>query len=1283
MPYKSKNNVNNEHPLIKEFNRMQGMISSAIKDSNYNAGQTFYVYLIESDWIDNWKKSFMRINNKKDKTFKEPCKIINNFDKMKTMIYEGKKFDLVFKDFINNFVKKNSKIVFEQPVESYFGNKKFIIYFDNNCVLVIIKNDFNLEKYFVTKLNLGIIKKDFIKRILDIKINIFFKESKFRKNNIEFLEINILKEQKQDISTNKKIIINPNETIKLNELINLENKNPKINSQSNNNNQINESIQESLPYDLENIKKNQESQIISNNINNPITTNTENIPNQKEESNNENHIISQSKTSKEKQEEEKDEFYENEKFIKSYEKKIGEELYNNLVQTDLMELNKQKTKKIELITEICNTNNEIRIIENDIKALIEKKNKIITNYKNSLNKKDKDNITKEQIMKRDKLDKKYIELRFQEINEKIDELNIKKEILEKKLDEQQNELNDIDIKIQIIQESMLERKNMQYKRTMLEKSVEDTNLLNLINKDKEELKNLQYKLRRREHEKYEQEMVLEAQRQIREKKQKEKEEQEKILYDKKMEEINKKLKEEEKKKKMAEREEDIHRKKIEESQIKQKIENEKIELRYEEINQIKENDRAKYDKEKEEIEDKYKKFLEQKIKEENMKEKERKKKEERDYLWKNEMEESEKRQKLNGKEKLNNLINTQELKEIKEEIKEEEEIGQSELVIEEKQKKENEKEKKEEKEKNIINEEEIKKLKELKEIEEKEKEIKKKLDEIKIKEIEEKIKQEAIRKKQMEEEKRKKIELEEKIRKEELRKKKEFEEKMRQEELGKKIELEEKIRKEELKKKKELEEKKKKEEEIKKQKELMEKIKQEQLKKQKELEQKNKLEEEIKKKKDNQINQNQLNQNQFNQNPNPKVPITCKSFKSPPLIGLQNIGSTCYMNATLQCFSNTEVLTNYFLNEKNFAKIYNNNIAKKNPQLLQLSPSYLDLINNLWIKKQKWYPPTTFRKRLADMNPLFKEGTPNDAKDLLTYILMQLHEELNSYDISANNFSENDENVNQYNEQEVLQSFVKGFFGKNKSVLSDQFFGIQESKFLCLGCEKKNMGLNQIPIKYNFQTFNFLIFPLEEIRKFKNNNNLMNNMQMVNNMNQNQFNMFQFNNNFNNFQNNNIIINNIMIQNNNMNSVNINDCFDYFQKDEIFQGENAMWCNVCNGLIPCKNKTLLYTGPNILIMILNRGQGIQFKVKMEFYEKINLDKYIIQRDKPNMNYELYGVVTHLGESGENGHFVASCKSPCNNKWYRFNDAIISPINNVQQEIIDFGNPYILFYKKCE
>ena len=34
----------------------------------------------------------------------------------------------------------------------------------------------------------------------------------------------------------------------------------------------------------------------------------------------------------------------------------------------------------------------------------------------------------------------------------------------------------------------------------------------------------------------------------------------------------------------------------------------------------------------------------------------------------------------------------------------------------------------------------------------------------------------------------------------------------------------------------------------------------------------------------------------------------------PILIGLNNIGATCYMNATLQCFSNTKNLTDFFLN---------------------------------------------------------------------------------------------------------------------------------------------------------------------------------------------------------------------------------------------------------------------------------------------------------------------------------------------------------------------------------
>ena len=49
--------------------------------------------------------------------------------------------------------------------------------------------------------------------------------------------------------------------------------------------------------------------------------------------------------------------------------------------------------------------------------------------------------------------------------------------------------------------------------------------------------------------------------------------------------------------------------------------------------------------------------------------------------------------------------------------------------------------------------------------------------------------------------------------------------------------------------------------------------------------------------------------------------------------------------------------------------------------------------------------------------------------------------------------------------------------------------------------------------------------------------------------------------------------------------------------------------------------------------------------------------------------------------GPSAHFLAFCKSPINNKWYRYNDAMVTIVNNLQKDVIEFGNPYILFYKQ--
>ena len=100
-----------------------------------------------------------------------------------------------------------------------------------------------------------------------------------------------------------------------------------------------------------------------------------------------------------------------------------------------------------------------------------------------------------------------------------------------------------------------------------------------------------------------------------------------------------------------------------------------------------------------------------------------------------------------------------------------------------------------------------------------------------------------------------------------------------------------------------------------------------------------------------------------------------KLYEHPTLIGLNNIGSTCSRNSVLQCLSQTRALTNYFLNEINKDKIFNNNIALKNTNSLQLSPVYYDLIQKLWSKNgEKSFSPKYFMKILEEMskNDVFK-----------------------------------------------------------------------------------------------------------------------------------------------------------------------------------------------------------------------------------------------------------------------------------------------------------------------
>ena len=340
----------------------------------------------------------------------------------------------------------------------------------------------------------------------------------------------------------------------------------------------------------------------------------------------------------------------------------------------------------------------------------------------------------------------------------------------------------------------------------------------------------------------------------------------------------------------------------------------------------------------------------------------------------------------------------------------------------------------------------------------------------------------------------------------------------------------------------------------------------------------------------------------------PKKAIHRESI--PGVIGLTNVVATCYMNSTLQCFSNIERLRNYLLEKETYQYL------KENKQNKKLSFALAEVLNNLWkILNHRFYAPKKFKEIISEENNLFKGISANDPKDLILFILEFIHKELNyiNNQIIVNYF------VNNNIFFDVYKDFMNDFNNKNKSIISDEFYGINYSETICGYCKTAI---------YNVQSYNILFFPLEEVRRFMNYNH---------------------------------------------NNVRINECFEYYQKYEMYSSFDCNYCGYdCQGY----QQTRLVHTPKTIIINLNRGKGLQYDVKIAFEEYLNLAKYIIDKNSPYY-YELTGIICHYGTNDMGGHFIAFCKNSNNGEWYKYNDQSVtkSSFNEAKQS----GMPYVLFY----
>ena len=319
--------------------------------------------------------------------------------------------------------------------------------------------------------------------------------------------------------------------------------------------------------------------------------------------------------------------------------------------------------------------------------------------------------------------------------------------------------------------------------------------------------------------------------------------------------------------------------------------------------------------------------------------------------------------------------------------------------------------------------------------------------------------------------------------------------------------------------------------------------------------------------------------------------------------GLYNLGLSCYMNSLLQCLFYIQELRIFFISKKD-------EFREDQPVCKALS----EVMYGLKYCYKEYFEPKQFKKVMGNKNSLFSGVKAGDAKDLFFNLIDSLlNETLKENDNQSSAMS-----INLANKENVFREIQKEVDEKN--IINDLFIGYYEIIYKCERNNKTNI--------YSFSTETFILFNLEKISNYYQNNKLT-----------------------------------------------IDDCFEYNYKRRY---ETSFYCTNCKKTENNITEDIIYRPPKILVIILDRGKGKSFKGKVIFEEKLDLKDFIDEQNyEYSSKYKLISVSTHSGTSSSSGHYTACCLTD-NGDYYYFSDTYV---HKVDKNKIYENEPYLLFYRR--
>ena len=323
------------------------------------------------------------------------------------------------------------------------------------------------------------------------------------------------------------------------------------------------------------------------------------------------------------------------------------------------------------------------------------------------------------------------------------------------------------------------------------------------------------------------------------------------------------------------------------------------------------------------------------------------------------------------------------------------------------------------------------------------------------------------------------------------------------------------------------------------------------------------------------------------------MPIDTSKYINKGLIGLENIGNTCFLNSCLQVFKQVYNLNEFFNSDKCKQLIKNDT-----PDSIIFN-EWNELRNLMW-SGNGVIRPFKFVNKLQEVaslkkRDLFTGHSQNDMPEFLMFFLDCLHNSISrSVDMKISGTAVNSVD----NIAKECYSMLKNTYDKEYSEIMTTFYGIYYSEIRSIDDK----------VSHSIRPEQYFIIDLP-------------------------------------------------ICDHTSSAKNLYDCFDLYCKPEILEGDNAWFNEKTKKKEDIKKQIKFFNFPNVITIILKRFsidgmRRINNMIDIPI-DDLDLTKYVSGYNPDSYKYELFGICNHRGNLN-GGHYTAAVKN-ITNQWVHYDD----------------------------